>query len=112
MQVLRVSSIAIVMGAMVFALGCHSSTAPTTVSSVAVTGTVPVVGTTSQFKATATMSDNTTQDVTSSASWGSSDNTIATVSSSGVVTGVADGSANITATFQSVTGADQITLTN
>jgi uncharacterized protein YjdB len=113
MRVLRGSAIAMVMGVMVFALACGgSSTTPTTVSSVAVTGTPPTVGATSQFKATATMSDNTTLDVTSLASWASSDATIATVSSTGAVTAVAAGAVNVTATYQSVTGTDQIALTN
>src|SRR5262249_17401647 len=47
----------------VTALACSgSSTTPSTVSSIAVTGAVPAVGATSQFTATATMSNGTTQD--------------------------------------------------
>jgi uncharacterized protein YjdB len=52
------------------------------------------------------MSDGTSQDVTSLATWVSSNTANATVSSAGVVTGVADGSGIIiTATYQSVTGS-------
>lgn len=46
------------------------------------------VGKTLQFSAQATMSDGSTQDVTSTGTWGTSDSGIATVSTSGVVTAV------------------------
>ena len=52
------------------------------------------------------MSDGTSQDVTSLATWTSSNTLDATVSSTGLVTGVADGSGIvITATYQNVSGA-------
>jgi hypothetical protein len=68
-----------------------STTAPTatpsvTVSSVTVTGAAPVSGAAAQFAATATMSNGTTQTVTSQASWQSSNAAVATVNSGGVVT--------------------------
>ena len=50
------------------------------------------------------MSDGTTQAVTSVASWSSSNNSIATVSATGAVTGVAGGDADITATYQTISG--------
>ena len=113
MRVLRMSSIAVVVGAALFALACgNSTTTPTTVSSLAITGVVPSVGTTSQFKAMATMSDGTTQDVTTLASWGTSNAGIASVSATGVVSGIADGTVVVSATYQSVTGTDQISLTD
>jgi uncharacterized protein YjdB len=56
------------------------------------------------------MSDGTTQDVTGLATWQSSNTAEATVSSTGVVTAIAAGSVAVTATYQSVTGADQITI--
>ncbi len=68
-------------------------------------------GNTLQLKATATYSDNTTGDVTSSATWSSSATTIATVSNTGLVSGVAKGSATITATSGTVSGTDAITVT-
>jgi Bacterial Ig-like domain (group 2) len=59
-----------------------------------------------QLTATATYSDGTTGDVTTSAAWTSSDNTIATVGTGtttpGLATGVAPGSVDITASFQNV----------
>ena len=68
------------------------------------------MGTTTQFDAKATLSDSTTQDVTSSATWQSSDATVATVSASGVVTGVAAGTVTVTATYQNVSGSLLLTI--
>jgi len=56
-----------------------------------------VAGSTQQFTAVGTYSDNTTADVSSQATWTSSDKTIATISAAGLATGVAPGSVNITA---------------
>jgi uncharacterized protein YjdB len=110
MQVRRVSSIAIVVVLAAFAAACANSSSPSTVASVAVTGSAPAVGATSQFSAMATLSDGTTQDVTTLATWVSSNPDAATVSSAGLVTGIAAGAAAVQATYQSVTGSDQITL--
>lgn len=62
-------------------------------------------GTSVQLVATATLSDNTTKDVSTAATWASSNTNVATVSSTGVVTAVSPGSANITATYQGVTSS-------
>ena len=61
-------------------------------------------GQTRQFVATATQSTGTTSDVTQQATWQSSAPAVATVSSTGLVTAVAQGDADISATFQSVRG--------
>jgi len=84
--------------------------APTTptspgVSSVVVTGAAPVVGAEAQFTATAALSDGMTQNVTAQASWLSSNPAVATVSASGVVTGVGPGQAEVGATYQNITGS-------
>ena len=67
-----------------------------------------------QLKATGTFEDGTTQDFTDSATWTSSDATVATVSSTnGVVRGVAPGTATIRAVFGSVpAGTINLTVTN
>lgn len=62
------------------------------------------VGNTKQLLATGTFSNNTAQDLTSSVTWHSSQPTIATVSSTGIVTTVAIGNATITATQAGITG--------
>src|SRR5438093_11044439 len=102
-RVPRATSCALAALLMLMAIGCGSSTSPTTVSTVAVTGTAPAVGASSQFPATATLMDGTSQDVTTLATWSSSNVSAATVSSAGLVTGVAGGAVTIQATYQNVT---------
>jgi uncharacterized protein YjdB len=107
----RASAVSFVLALALIAVACGgTSTSPTTVSSIAVTGTAPVVGATTQFTAIATMSNGTTQDVTSLSTWQSSNTSSATVSSSGVVTGVAEGTATVQATYLNVSGTDAITI--
>jgi uncharacterized protein YjdB len=74
---------------------------PAVVISISVVPSSPSLakGTTTSLAATATYSDNTTRDVTNTATWSSTDSTIAAVDSSGTVTAVQVGSATITANF-------------
>jgi hypothetical protein len=58
--------------------------------------------------ATATLSDGTTQNVTSQATWRSSNPAVVTVSSAGIVTGVGSGEADVMATFQNVSGSQHV----
>ena len=111
MQVRLLSAIAMAAVLGLFAAACGSSTSPSTVSTVAITGTPPLVGATSQFSAIAALSDGTTLDVTSVSTWTSSNTAEAVVSSTGLVTGVGAGTVTVQATYQSITGSDQITLT-
>jgi len=62
-------------------------------------------GQTRQLAATATQSTGVTSDVTQQATWQSSAPGVATVSAAGLVTAVAEGQVEISATFQSVRGA-------
>lgn len=71
-------------------------------------------GSTSQLVATALYSDGSKKTVTDSASWTSATPTVATVGSTtnpGRVSGVAAGSASVTATYQSVSGSTTVTVT-
>jgi uncharacterized protein YjdB len=68
------------------------------------------VGSTAQFDAVVTYTGGTTQDVTSTATWTSSNAAVATVSVSGLVTVVASGTAVISATYSGVAGTDNITV--
>lgn len=93
-----------------FGVACEEGpTSSDSVSAVSVTGTVPTIGTSSQFTAIATVS-GATQDVTSLATWSSSNPSVATVFSPGIVTAVASGTAVITAAYSNVSGTITITV--
>lgn len=84
-------------------------TGPTTptVSSIAIQGLPSgplAAGQSAQLTANATYSDGSTRNVTASASWATSNPGVLTVSTSGLVTGVAAGEADVTATMSGVTG--------
>jgi uncharacterized protein YjdB len=68
------------------------------------------VGTTKQFTATGTFSDSSTQDVSGSAVWTSSNPAAATINSQGLLTGVATGSSTIKAVFGAVNGSTGLTV--
>lgn len=74
------------------------------------------VGTTEQFIATGTYSDNSTQNLTGSATWSSSNPAAATVSTTaptaGLAKAVAGGSTTITATSGAITGTILLTVTS
>ena len=85
--------------------------------SINVTPTNPSIalGTTQQFTATGIYSDNTNQDLTTSATWNSASTGVATISntagSNGLATSVAAGSTTITATFSGISGNTTLTVT-
>lgn len=89
-------------------------TGPTspTVTSVTISGTLTIgnIGLTSQLTATAHLAKGTTQDVTSQATWTSSNTNIATVSA-GTVVATNVGAVTITAVYQNVTGSTRVTIT-
>jgi len=90
----------------------HVTIAPqaaATANLVSVTGTAPSVGVTTQFSATATLSDNTSKEVTNVASWSSSNTSVATVNN-GQVKGIAAGEADISATYQNATGTAHVVV--
>lgn len=60
---------------------------------------------TQQYSATATYGNNTTGDVTTSVTWVSSQTSVATISASGLATGVGPGTSNITAKSGTVTSS-------
>ncbi len=84
-----------------------------TLSSISVTPATASVtaGTAQQFTATATYSDGSTANVSSSATWASSDTFVAVVNASGLATAAADGTATISATLNSVSGSGTVTVT-
>lgn len=85
-------------------------TPDTTVASVSVTGTANIApGATSQLTASAKNAAGTTL-TGHTATWASSANSVATVNSSGLVTGVANGTATITATISGIPGTRLVTV--
>src|SRR5208283_3509071 len=85
-----------------------------TLQSIAVTPVGPSIakGTSQQFKATGTYTDNSTQDLTSQATWESGTPTVATITSAGLATGVGTGTTQITAALGGVTSpGDTLTVT-
>jgi hypothetical protein len=91
----------------------NGGTQPPTLTSIAVTPANPsaAAGTTVQFTATGTYSDNSTKDITSSVTWASGTPAAATINTSGVATAVAVGSTTISATSGSVSGSTTLTVT-
>ncbi len=86
-------------------------------ASIAVTpsGTSIADGTTQQFMATGTYTDSTTQDLTLSVTWSSSDSNIASISNAaddeGEATGNATGNVTISATQGGITGSTGLAVT-
>ncbi len=99
------------------ASGSVSGTASLTVTSatlvsLAVTpaGSSMAVGTTKQFTAIGTFSDSSTQDITSSVVWSSSNAAAAGINGQGLASSVATGSTTITATLGAVSGSTGLTV--
>jgi hypothetical protein len=88
------------------------------VSSIAVTPATATIadGTATQFRAIATLADGTTQDLTSSASWSSTNATAAKVANGrllgGFASGLAAGNSTIVAVFGGISGHASLTVTN
>ncbi|WP_342058627.1 beta strand repeat-containing protein [Aeromonas sp. OTU364] len=96
-------------------------TGQTTISAVALTvsqiqiipATVQLaIGTTTKLTAIATFADQSTQDVSSQVGWLSSNTAVATVDSTGLVTGVAAGSTTLSASLLGVTASTSIQVNN
>jgi len=84
-----------------------------TLSSIQVTPASDAVlaGTSQQFTATGSFSDGTTENLTNSVTWTSSNTGIATINASGLASGVTSGSITITATSGSVSGSTSFAVT-
>lgn len=94
--------------------GGGSNSTGTILQSITVTPTNPTLtkGSSQQFTAVGYFSNNTSQDITTTVTWGSSNSTVAKVSdvsgSKGLVTAVTQGTTNITATMNAVSGDTQL----
>jgi uncharacterized protein YjdB len=84
---------------------------PVALVSVAVSGQTSIIaGTTAQYRAVARYSDSSTKDVTTVVAWTSSDQSIATVFSSGLVTTLKAGAVIIGASMSGFTGTQAVTV--
>ncbi len=92
--------------------GCGSFFVNPTVTGMKISPTSLFVqsGHTEQMTATAIYSDGTSKIITGSANWTSNNPKIATVSSSGVLSGLITGSATISASYQSIAGSTLVTV--
>ncbi len=85
---------------------------PAVLTSIVVTpaGSALIVGGTQQFTATGTYSDASTQNLTASVSWGSTNTAVATISGTGLATAVANGATTIQATSGAITGSTTLSV--
>ena len=92
--------------------GDTTLTVTATLVSIAVTPAAPSIanGLTQQFTATGLYSDGSTQDLTTEATWASSDEAVATVSNTGLATAVSVGSTTVSATSGAVSGNATLTV--
>ena len=90
--------------------GCGGSP---TISSLQITPAAPMVeiGKTQQLAVVATFSDGSPASLSAGVAWSSSDTTVFTVSASGLITGVAAGTANVAANAAGKTGSALVTVT-
>ncbi len=117
------STVAVGTSTITATLGAVSGNTVFTVSaatlvSIAVTPATPTIakGLTQQFVATGTYNDSSTQVITSSVTWTSSDTAVSTISnaggSQGLATGLDVGNATITATSGAVSGTAALTVSS
>jgi hypothetical protein len=92
--------------------GCKNFFVGPTLTTVNIGPSTPsiAVGKTQPMSATGTYDNGTTETITDTASWSTSDVAIATVSAAGLVTGVASGSATISATLDGVSGSTTVNV--
>jgi len=100
------------LGVLVIA-GCKNFFIGPTLTTVTLSPSTPsiAVSKTQQLVATGTYDNGTTDTVTDSASWSTSNSSIATVNSTGLVTGVGLGTATISASLNGLIGSTIVTVT-
>lgn len=94
-------------------VGCTGFFVNPTLTTINVTPTTPSVveNQTLQMIATGSYDDGSTKTITGNVTWSTADNTIATVSSTGLVKGVAAGSTSITASSAAISGSTTVSVT-
>jgi hypothetical protein len=104
------------LGLLLLAAGCTGFFRNPTLTSITISPPTPNVqqGTTLQMTATGTFDDGSTSTLSKNLFWSSSDTTIATINTSGVLSGVAAGQTTITASSANITATTtaNVTLAN
>ena len=110
-----ITRISFVLALLATAVGCGqffpSSTTITAIQVLPSNATV-APGVTQQYTATATYGNNSTADVTSNVTWSTYATSVATISSGGLLTGVALGTTTVKAESGSVIGTTGVTIQN
>jgi len=110
-----ITRISFVLALLATAVGCGqffpSSTTITAIQVLPSNATV-APGVTQQYTATATYGNNSTADVTSNVTWSTYATSVATISSGGLLTGVALGTTTVKAQSGSVVGTTGVTIQN
>jgi 6-phosphogluconolactonase (cycloisomerase 2 family) len=101
----QLALVATAFACMLALVACGSSAPVLQYVTISPTTATISVGTTQQFTASAYYSDGSIKDGTSLVTWGSSPTTVATIDAGGVATGVAAGSATVTAMAAGTPGA-------
>jgi len=118
-QKLRLAASFIALAILALAVSCKGFFVNPTLTTITVDPPTPSIdqGATQQMTATATYQDGTTGTLTGGTScsgntvcWSSSDTTIATITTSGVLTGVGEGTSTITAASGAITGTTSATI--
>jgi 6-phosphogluconolactonase (cycloisomerase 2 family) len=80
--------------------------------SIAVTPADPTInaGSTKQFTATGTFTDGTTQNLTNTVAWKSGTASVASITATGLATGISGGTSNISATQSGISGSTMLTV--
>lgn len=96
----------------VVSVGCTGFFVNPTLTSLAVGPSTPTIqqGNTLQMAATGTYDDGSTKALTGKVLWSSSDSAIASINSTGLMTGVSPGSATITASSGTISGSTSVTV--
>lgn len=94
--------------------GALSVTSPplTSITVTPATASIVAKSSTQQYAAQCNYSNGTTSNCTTAVTWSSSNLAAATISGSGLATGIAAGNSTITATFGGITGTGTLTVTN
>ena len=101
-----------VLISLALAAGCKGFFVNPTLTTITVNPATPTVqaGTTLQMIATGTYNDGSTQTLAKNLLWSTSDSTIATISTTGLLTGVSVGTATISANSANISGTTTATI--